>query len=564
MQPRYYQTAANDAAWDFLANKQGNPLIVLPTGAGKSLVIAMLCKQAVEFGGRVVVLQHRKELIQQNAEKIRILIPECSVGVFSAGLKTKQTEQQIICAGIQSVFKRAADIGPRHLIIIDEAHLVSSDDETMYGTFLREAAELCPRGRVVGLTATPFRTGEGPICGPDKMFRRICYEAQTGTLIREGFLSPITNKPADSELKTDDLAIRGGEFIADDMQRLFVQEDRVKDACKEIVEKTKGRNSILVFAAGVMHAEQVAATLMEMSEDPVGVVTGDTFPMERANILKEFRDGRLRWLVNCDVLTTGFDAPGIDAIAILRATMSPGLFAQMVGRGLRKADGKADCLILDFGENIKRHGSLDDPSFGRVSGATSSKQAKAAEANGRGRSCPNCNSDVSAKSSACPECGFRFPANHFGKSDSEGTLTGEYPPEEWAVIGVAYGRHTKRNDPEAPPTLRVDYSVEPMEGGGLLKKTVSEWVCFEHEGFARLKAVGWWTNRSIAEVPNSITEALSLLNRGAARAPSFLTTVRDGKYTRIHSVKFIDDMPDEWPDEVEEVVTDSFGEEVPF
>lgn len=564
MNPRYYQQQANDATWDFLATKQGNPLVVLPTGAGKSLVIAMLCRQAIEFGGRVVVLQHRKELIQQNAEKIQILLPGVPVGVFSAGLNSKQTSQPVLCAGIQSIWKKASDIGPRHLIIVDEAHLVSSNDETMYGSFLMEAQGLTPRSRVVGLTATPYRTDEGPICGPDKLFRRICYEAMTGDLIAQGFLCPITNKVAEAQVNTEGIAIRGGEFVESDMQRAFGDNDAVSKACAEIVEKTQGRKSILIFASGVAHADQIAGTIFKTTKGQgVGVITGESLPIERAEMIRRFRSQELRWLVNCDVLTTGFDAPCVDAIAVMRATMSPGLFAQMVGRGLRKHEAKSDCLILDFGENIKRHGSLDDPSYGRVSGA-GGRQGKAAEANGRGKPCLACGIDVGARATECPECGFKFPVKHQASADSSGTLTGEYPPEKWVVESVAWGKHFKRGDPEAPPTLRIDYTVKPEEGG-LVPKTVSEWVCVEHEGFARVKAGLWWEVRSIAHMPSTVDEALSLLNRGACRMPSALETVRDGKYQRIKSVTFTDETPTEWADEVEEIVTDSFdGEEVPF
>jgi len=553
LQPRYYQTAANDAAWQFLAEKPGNPLIVLPTGAGKSLVIAMLARQALEFGGRVVVLAHRKELLQQNAEKIRVLLPGVDVGIFSAGLKSRDTQQSVLCAGIQSVYRKASEIGPRHLVIVDEAHLVSSDDETMYGSFINDVVALNPRSRVVGLTATPFRTGEGPICGPDKLFRRICYEAQTGKLIAEGFLCPITNKAAESSVSTDSLAIRGGEFIEGDVQRLFNTESTVKAACQEIWSKCDGRHSILIFSSGVAHAEEIANELSALTGESVGVVTGETLPIERAETLRRFRGGELRWLVNCDVLTTGFDAPCIDAIAVLRATMSPGLFAQMVGRGLRKHESKENTVILDFGENIKRHGSLDDPNYGRASVEASAKQRAAAEANGRGKPCPACGMDSPSKAPACIECGFAFPAKerHGTKADDGSTLTGEYPPEHWTVESVAWGRHTKKGDPDAPPTLRVDYTVKPLEGG-LIPKTVSEWVCFEHTGFARTKACLWWQTRSISTVPDTIEEALSLLNRGACRTPLQIITIRDGKYTRIKEVMFCDERPEEWEEEAEQ------------
>ena len=569
MQPRWYQQQANDAAWNYLATQEGNCLIVLPTGAGKSLVIAMLCRQAIEFGAQVIVLQHRKELIQQNAEKIQILLPDIPVGLYSAGLQSKQTKQPILCAGIQSVYRKAADIGERQLIVIDEAHLVSAADESMYGQFLADIIELNPTARVVGTTATPFRTAEGPICGKKKLFQRICFEAFTGDLIEQGFLCEITNKPSEQVIDTSSLKLRGGEFIESDLQKVFGGDDTVLNACREIVEKTQDRHSILVFSSGVAHADNVADTVQRLTGEKTAVITGDTMPIERAAYLQQFKSGELRWLVNCDVLTTGFDAPCIDAIAILRATMSPGLFAQMVGRGLRKHDSKQNCLILDFGGNIERHGSLDDRNYGR---ARSSKpgSAQPQERNGRGRECLNCKLDVPAGEPECPECGFRFPGRHQATADTDSQLTGEVQPETWIVEACKWGTHYKKNDPEASPTLRIDYECQPVDvpSGNLTAKHVSEWVCLEHQNFARVKACLWWEQHSLSEVPETIAEAIDLLDRGACRMPSRITTVKDGKYTRIKSVEFVDEMPEDWleetqPEQVETLVND-FGDEVPF
>ena len=131
LSPRWYQTAANDAVWSYLAEKNGNPIVVLPTGAGKSLVIAMLIRQALEFGGRVVVLAHRKELLQQNADEIRGLIPGVDIGVYSAGLKSREIHNAVVVAGIQSVYRKFADLGRRHLVLVDEAHLISDLEEPM-------------------------------------------------------------------------------------------------------------------------------------------------------------------------------------------------------------------------------------------------------------------------------------------------------------------------------------------------------------------------------------------------------------------------------------------------
>lgn len=117
--PRWYQSEANAAVWKYLGEKQGNCCVVLPTGAGKSLLIALLIQQALQFGGRVVVLAHRKELLQQNADEIRGLIPGVDVGIYSAGLKSREIHNAVVVAGIQSVYRKAEDLGRRHLILVD-------------------------------------------------------------------------------------------------------------------------------------------------------------------------------------------------------------------------------------------------------------------------------------------------------------------------------------------------------------------------------------------------------------------------------------------------------------
>lgn len=549
--PRWYQTEANDAVWTYLSEKQGNPVVVLPTGAGKSLLIAILIQQALEFGGRVVVLAHRKELLQQNADEIRGLIPGVDVGIYSAGLKSRQIENAVVVAGIQSVFRKAADLGRRHLVLVDEAHLISGLEETMYRTFLTGIMDLtgimeANEGlRIVGLTATPFRTGTGPICGPDRIFQRIVFEAQTGQLIAEGFLCPITNKAAEAEVNTEKVGLRGGEFIESEMQAAFDTDDNVDAACLEILKKCEGRHSVLVFASGVHHAEQIAKTLTAMlwatPGEVVAVVTGETMPIERAEILRRFIAQELRFVVNVDVLTTGFNAKCVDAIAILRATMSPGLFCQMVGRGLRLHPSKTNCLLLDFGGNIARHGSIDDPNFGYSEGRPGSKRAAVAAQNGRGKECPACGLDVSANSRTCPECGFLFPFNHNATADEESQLTGEMPPETWQVVDVHFKRHTKKGDPDAPPTVRADYVVkQPEAEGNLSTKVISEWVCPEHQGFARKIFCAWWDARSICDFPDTVEDALSLIADGVCRVPVTITTKRDGKYTRIISCDFGD------------------------
>jgi len=548
MIPRYYQQESHDAAWDHLRYNEGSPVIVLPTGAGKSLVIAMLVSQAREYDARVLVLQHRKELIQQNAEKIQTILPDIDIGINSAGLKTRDYDHDVICCGIQSVYRDAAKFGRRELIIIDEVHLVGDNDSSMYGKFLHGIRELNHKSRLVGLTATPYRTGEGTVCGPEKLFQEICYESQTGRLIEEQYLCPITNKPAEATVDTSQIKVRGGEFVPGEAEKAFDTDVHVMEACRETVTKCADRKSILVFSAGVSHAEHITETLQNLTGEEVGLITGDTFHMLREKYLTDFREGKLRWLVNCNVLTTGFDAPCIDAIAVLRATMSPGLFAQIVGRGLRMHESKDNCLVLDFGENIKRHGSLDDPEYGRDEVTESDGDG---EGEGDTKVCPNCQNDVSIGYQTCPECGFRFPQEdkpkHETRADEDSQLTGSPGPEQWEVTSVSWALHKKRGAAEgAPPTLRIDYYCQPLgEGmGNLTEERIQEWVCVEHTAFARTKAIAWWEAHSNAPMPETVEEAIWALDNKACRMPLFLTTQQEGRWKRIRQVEFNDPKPD--------------------
>lgn len=571
MKPRWYQSEAVDATFDYLrSDPKGSPVVVLPTGAGKSLVIAMTCERVIkQYRRRVLVIAHRKELLTQNAEKVKALMPDIDVGIFSAGLNSRDIEHDVVCCGIQSIYDKAHLLGARHLVLIDEVHLVPSSGEGMYRTFTQTLQQLNPGIRFVGLTATPFRTSEGRLTGRDKLFNKIVYSAPIGRLIKEGYLCPITNIAADSTVDTSKLHIRGGEFVPHEVESLFNQDVTVTAACKELVTLSAGRNSILVFCSGVNHASHVARIIEKMTGDEVGIVTGQSASLERAGILLRFKEQRLRWVVNVDVLTTGFDAPSIDCVAVLRATMSPGLFAQMVGRALRTHPSKAEALILDFGENVKRHGPLDSPTFGMESQKRGGGESGEAPV----KVCPACNAEQYAGSRDC-ECGFVFPiekSKHAETSEQEAALLAEQAkPKQFYVTKVTWQLHRKRQaGDEAPPTLRVNYECELEDGGDLTRETISEWVCLQHDGFAKTKARLWWQAHSLAPEPDTIEEAISLLNRGAVAMPSHIVAKKDGKFWRITS-QTVDELPEYWQDEEEElqevaIGADGFEEElVPF
>lgn len=569
MEFRWYQREAVDAVWQHLRQglEAGNPVINAPTGSGKSVMIAELARACVQdWQGQALILAHRKELLEQNAEKVKALLPfGVTCGIYSSGLRRYSMDDPIICCGIQSVYKKAAAFGRRHLVIVDEAHLIPTSDDGMYRKFLSELKEINPKLRIVGLTATPYRTGEGTICKADNIFHKICYSVPIQRLIAEGYLCQITSTPARHEVNTSGLHRRGGEFIEAEMQALFDGADKVLEACKEIASVTANRKSVIAFCAGVIHAGHVADMLRKITGERTEVITGETLPIERDAILKAFKRQEVKYLCNVDVLTTGFDAPCIDAIAVLRATLSPGLFAQMVGRGFRIHEAKQDCLVLDFGENIKRHGPIDSPDYGKRASRT--REEIESSEGVPGKQCPGCGENVSGNTRKC-ECGYLFPANHEANSTSESVLS---TPVTWRVKGVHMGRWQKKKAAEdAPDTLRVDYTVTPLGNEDteidLQEQTISEWVCLEHPpGFALTKAKAWWIARTIEEFQPDIEFAIQLFNCGGMAQTLEITTVKDGRFDRITKV-VLGDKPTAWgqPEEDTRIVLgwDEWGEPI--
>ncbi|MFN0038212.1 MAG: DEAD/DEAH box helicase family protein [Burkholderiales bacterium] len=510
MQLRHYQTAALEAAYRWMPDNDGNPLIVIPTGGGKTPVIASLCNDAVtKWQGRVVVLAHVKELLEQTAGTIGREFPGLWTGVYSAGLGSRDVRPPVVVAGIQSVFDRAKELGPRDLIIVDEAHLIPPSGFGRYRTFIDDMKQLSPHTRIAGLTATPYRTGTGWLHGPEEMFAEIVYEIGVRQLIDEGFLSPLKSK-CGKQVDTSGLHIKRGEFVESEASGLMMQ--IVNEACAQIVKRTEDRRSVLIFCTGIEHAEAVQKTLRMIQGNAVELITGESIDFDRAKHIADFKSGALKYLVNVNVLTTGFDAPNVDCIALLRPTASPGLYYQMVGRGFRIAPGKENCLVLDFGNNVDRHGPIDHVQpRNRKPGETKPPPQKV---------CPGCQEYISLAATECPECGFLFdrnpPRTHDAKP-AEAEILSVTTREELRVYDVRYFIHRKKGWEEgAPCTLRVRYRI--VEGGNLNDHWNcwrDEWICFEHTGYARQKAEAWWRARSNDPIPSDCESALAACEAGA-------------------------------------------------
>lgn len=520
MELRPYQREAVDAVWRHIASSDTNPAVVLPTGSGKTHVIAELCRDAVQkWNGRVVVLAHVKELLEQAAGKLRAVAPDLPTGVFSAGLGRRDVGYAVTIAGIQSVYQRAHDLGPLDLVIVDEAHLVPPEGEGMYRRFLTDARDLCDHQRVVGLTATPYRMKTGVICGPapEHVLNEVCFEAGVRELIVSGYLCPLRSRAGKAVADTSGLHVRGGEFVAGEVESLMNSDDLVGTACAEIVAATAERRAVLIFCSGVAHGEHVARILRERHGAECGFVEGGTPTRERDELIARFKAGDLKYLANVNVLTTGFDAPNVDCVAMLRPTLSPGLYYQMVGRGFRPHPEKTDCLVLDFGGNVLRHGPVDAIRLADRSGAPGEAPAK---------QCPECDALIHAAYATCPECGHKFPPRQVKhaavacEADIVSGADGTTRSEE-RVVEVGYHVHFKRDNPGAIPTMRVEYRCG-------FNRWLREWICIEHPtgSFAQRKAAEWWRRRSSEAVPTTVEEAVDLARAGALAQPLRITIER--------------------------------------
>ncbi|MAF76912.1 MAG: ATP-dependent helicase [Halobacteriovoraceae bacterium] len=403
---RPYQQEAVDQTLRYFKKKRDPALIVLPTGAGKSLVVAELAKLAK---GRVLVLAHVKELVEQNHAKYESY--DLEAGIYSAGLNRKDTQEKVIFGSIQSVARAPKSFFKDFtLLIVDECHRINVDDDTQYAQVIKLLRDYNPNICILGLTATPYRLGYGWIyeynhrgelkSQRERFFKRCVFELPLDYMIKNKFLTePVKIDIPVTSYDFSELSELGRMYTTGEVEELLTKQKRltpliIKNII-DIVDKYD-RKGVMIFSSSVKHAEEIMSYL---PEDQAKMVLGDTELQDRDQIIQEFKDKKFKYLVNVSVLTTGFDAPHVDVIAILRPTESVSLYQQIVGRGLRLEKGKEDCFILDY------TGMGHDIYTPEVSDKRPSKQCVPV-------------------SIPCPACGFEN--DFWGLVDYEGHVTEHY------------------------------------------------------------------------------------------------------------------------------------------
>lgn len=440
--PRWYQTEAVTAFKDFLRNTEPgrNAIIAMPTGTGKSVVIAQIVKYICQWPeNKVLMLTHVGELVKQNADKLRAVWPQGDIGICAAGLGRRDTQQSVIYSTVQTVHsllkRNKYALGRRRLVIIDECHLLSEDENSMYRQVLAKLGELDPKMRVLGLSATPYRTKDGKLTEQENaIFTDVAYDLNKdfARLVEEGYLAPLTSVKTPVEVNLKGVHIQGGDFNSKEVQAAVGNDVLLEQACNVMVNEGRYRRSWIVFVSGIKNAVRVRE-MLERRGIVVRDVTSANTAAVNAQAITAFRSGQVRCLVSANQLTTGFDVPQIDLLAVLRPTVSPSLHVQMLGRGTRPCLGKVDCLVLDFAHNIARLGPINDPFLkerkpkGELT--EEEKQEEKEEAELLPRTCPNCGALLPPRTRSCPYCGYVAP-QELDVSD----LTGLTP--------LAYIKHT--------------------------------------------------------------------------------------------------------------------------
>ena len=514
---RYYQDESVDRTIRYIKrDPTKSPLIAQPTGSGKTPIIAELINQLDDY---VLVISHVKEILQQNYTAITKHMPNADVGINSAGLGRREISD-ITVASIQSIWRTPEAFKDFKYIIVDECHLIPNDGEGMYNSFL----EGMKHATIIGLTATPFRLGWGYIYGKDRMFDDLVIDYTQGAkfvkLIEEGYLSPLSTKATKVRMDTDDVKMVGGDFDSKQLAKKFDTKAVTDAAIKEVIDRASDRKKWLVFAIDIDHAEHIAETLLRAGIKTM--IVHSKMEFDRDTVIKMFKDGKYQAIVNVNVLTTGFDVPDIDLIVGLRPTMSVSLYIQMTGRGLRIAEGKKDCLVMDFAGNTARLGPINDVKI-RNKG-----ERRETNADPITKECPVCNEVVHPSVRVCPSCGhkFEFKTNIESKhSDLDIVSVGKEKKPKWfQVEKVTYAINHKSH---SPSSVLVTYWCSIMH--------FKEWVCIEHSGYAKHKANHWIDQRGGIKC-ETVEDLMKI--KDTLKKPNRIRVDKSGKYNSIIDYSF--------------------------
>lgn len=554
-QPRDYQEYAIAKPFEYFKDHTGNPLMLMPTGSGKSHVVAGIVARALGWypQTRIVMITESKELVAQNYAKLKDVWPEAPVGIYCDGLDRKQLHYPVTFGTIQSLISVVETLGFIDFVIVDEAHGISENEDTQYRQFMSKLARSREQGgnpnvKVVGLTATGFRMKQGMLTqGPNALFTDIIVDMTDldsyNWFFEQGYLVPPIPRPTGVKYDLRNVKIKGGEYDQKSMQEEVDTQKKNEAVVLELLNHGQNRHCGIVFASGVDHCVHLAEIFEYYGERVTWVASRGMSSKQRDYNIQAYKEGEFKWMINNGILTTGFDHPPIDIMGIPRLILSPGLWGQMLGRGTRplyemgfdlttregrlaaiQASQKHNCMVLDFGNNTSRLGQIN-----------ALRVPKAAERKRDGdapiRICDACGCYCHASARTCWACGHEFP-RYLKFDETSGTtalvaklsMPALTAPEykEIPVDRVTFQRWKK---PGKADSIKVTYHCGFKE--------YSEWVLLDHEKWGG-KARAWWRKFSNSnEVPPSVDVALEQTDK--LRTPRAIEVAVNMQYGDIRS-----------------------------
>lgn len=478
---------------------KGNPLIALPTASGKSIIPAVFIERVMKqwSNQRFLVITHVSVLITQNSDKMIEVWANAPIGIHSAGLKRRDIIAPIIFGGIQSMMKVAEAFGHRDIIFVDECHLVSQDEDSQYLKFFAIMRRINPYVKIIGLTATKFRMGQGFLTD-EGLFTDIIYDMTDlegfTKLLNDGYLSPLIPRPTSIKLDVSNVDISRGEFVQKQLQYEVDRADITWKALQETIYFGQNRRSWLIFASGIEHSDHIAEMLNKLGVECASVHSKQKDDYNNA-ALKAHKELRLRAIVSYSKLTTGLDHPGIDLIDDLRPTTSVGLHVQKYGRGMRIFEGKSNCLVLDHANNVSRLGPVNDPAIPNKKGnKTGDLPIKI---------CESCGVYNHIRAPKCDMCGqpFEFQVKIVKTADIQQII--KTPEalliEYFDVTHVVYKKKQKLDKPEY---------IQAVYFCGM--NSFKEFIFPQSKN--RSFFANWWRMRNAGEVPATADDAIKLTN----------------------------------------------------
>lgn len=552
LQLRPYQRESLDALYKYWDEGGGNGLIVLPTGAGKALVIAKLIEELLADypDMRIANVTHSAQLVKQNFEEFIGISPFAPAGIYSAGLGRRDARAQVVFCNIQSVANRIDVLGDFDLIIVDEAHGIGRNANTQYGKFFRAFKKKNPEGRVAGLTATDYRMDSGRLTDDMesdkdvdengaplrfKLFDDVVYEAKLIDLIDAGYLTRLVSGKTTSKIDLKGVGTRGGEYIPGQLSS--AAERVIEAAVAEDMIMSEGRRAALYFSTSKENVKQIADCVNGHGR-PCAVLTSDNAHQTK-KIFDDFRAGKYWAISSVNMITTGTNFPFVDFISLLLSTKSAGKLVQILGRGTRNCEGKIDCLVADHGKNLAYHGPIDQirpKAPGEGSGEQPTKLCPQDKTDEEGKT--GCGELIPISRMTCQCCGYIFPPSEEEKITAKAAIAPVLSTAD-PVWHTVTGRTFREHPPKVhghPPTVKVGYRL------GL--NVINDWICPQHlehpdpkkRAFPKSKSDRYWRDHGgKAPFPKTVAEFLD-------RADELRTTAEvqlklNGKYQNVNAWK---------------------------